>query len=161
MIPLSWSFSVDNIPSENFLYKPMSAYTKTGRMYNYLYKDPRIAEYQEQVIKNLDLLIKTEDIPMPENTFGFINEFRLSFNSERYWSLDITNCIKPLEDAYMRFFKSRGREFDDSQLVANLEVKITVSEDTKNFISCTTYFLDSSDEIDYLYRHQFVKLFFK
>ena len=114
----------------------------------------------EALRKNLDFIIKTEDIPLPENTFGFVNEFRLKFSSDRYWNLDITNCIKPLEDAYMTFFRSRKREFDDSQVIANIEVKIPVSVEKGNIISCTTYFLDSADEIDYLYRNQFIKLFF-
>ena len=138
MLPLSWKFNIEHIFTENSTYKPSSMITKRGKRHHFLYKNPKVGEYQEKIISNLCSILGEVDIPLPENTFGFVNEWKFGIISQRYWNMDVTNCIKAVEDAYIRFFHKRKRDFDDSQVLSNVGIKLP-TENIYN-ISCTTYF---------------------
>ena len=127
MISFSWKFDIDHIYTENSTYKPSSTITKRGKRHHFLYKDPRIATYQENIINGIESIIGEVEIPTPDSTFGFINEFRLGIDTSRYWNIDVTNCVKAIEDAYIRFFHKHNRDFDDSQVIANVAVKLPVN----------------------------------
>lgn len=143
MFILRFHAKLDVIPSENYLYKPSFRGKKA-----FLYKDPRIKEYQENLIHKFSENFRNKsELPPKEIVKQIISVYTFGIHPDRYYSRDLTNMVKATEDALMGI-QDCLLPYDDSLVTVALERKLPSSED---FISITLALLfNGEDEVDCL-----------
>lgn len=143
MLVIDWVMDIEYIYSENFLYRPSIGRGFKGKPFPYLYKDPHIVEYQEDIKNKLSKLINYRDIP-PVEILDFIYiEYTFGLPKHSFWKRDLDNTVKSLNDAYFDFLNSHCLGYDDASIQAQLNRKV-VSENY--FIKNKTCFLFIEDE---------------
>lgn len=132
-------FTEISATSENFLYRPKSA----GR-YAYLYKDPVVIKYQEDLKKDLMTQFKVDNIPPCEHICGLVTFFIFGVSPSSFYKKDTTNMIKATEDA---LFGTENSLFepDDSMVTSSAQRKVVSDTD---FVYIDIGLLTSEQEYD-------------
>jgi Holliday junction resolvase RusA-like endonuclease len=92
------------IPSMNFIYRPGK-----NKKYPYLYKDPRVEEFQDELLRKLPT---TSLRDLQGNASAVLHVHFIFKFSKRFWGRDTSNMFKATEDALVTFLG-----IDDSRTI--------------------------------------------
>lgn len=121
-----------SVPSVNYIYKP----GKNKRGGVYLYKDPKVEEFQEHLIEKG---VKTDLVNLRDVEGVESLEVSIVFHiRKRFWNRDVSNMVKAVEDALVivtgvddsRTLKIFAEKRKTTALIEKLEVLISVKKES-------------------------------
>ena len=113
-----------------------------NKPYAYLYKDPIIVAYQENLALRFTLELDRDIIPPPEQVSKIVCIYEFGVTPDRYFERDLTNMIKATEDAIFGQEYSVFPEYDDSLVTSILENKLISNTE---YVSISVGFLMNGD----------------
>lgn len=139
---------VDYVISENSMYKPAFKHRHC-----FLYLDPVVGEYKKHIISHVK---NNYDISqLPESATGVVSEYKFFMNKESFWTRDVTNAVKPVEDAFFSVFRELRPNMDDAMVISNIAIK--VASDTPG-IFARFAFLNYIEQNNYIISHSLFNL---